>query len=359
MRDDALRIAVGRLLMVGVRGAGPGDDALRRDIDACIEARCRAVILFDRDVPSGLDRNILSPTQAKELTSYLRDALGDDTLVAIDQEGGTVQRLRAARGFVETPSAADLARMSPDDRRGHHGALAAQLRDLGIGMNFAPCVDIAIRAESPIIAARGRSFGADPGAVAALARESIEAHRLARVVPCMKHFPGHGSASSDSHLDLPDITRVWDEPRELSPFAALAREPNLACMTGHLLHRAVDPHRPASLSRAWTTGLLRARLGFDGVVVTDSLDMRAVSDRFPAGAAAAEALAAGADLALDANNMPGRQRPCPAPEMAAAVLRAVDEGRIEPAQIERSAARVASAVEFTRAGDAPPPMRAG
>lgn len=358
MRDDALRDAIGRLLMVGVRGARPEDDALRRDIDACREARCRAVILFDRDVPSGGERNILSPSQVKELIASLREALGDDTLVAIDQEGGSVQRLRAARGFVETPSAADLARMSPEERRGCHDALAGQLRDLGVGMNFAPCVDIALDLASPIIATRGRSFGDDPGAVAALARESIDAHRLARVLPCMKHFPGHGSAASDSHLGLPDITRVWDESRELSTFAALAHEPNLACMTGHLLHRAVDPARPASLSRAWTTAFLRARLGFDGVVVTDSLDMRAVSDRFPAGVAAAEAIEAGADLALDANNMPGPSRDCPALEMAAAVRRAVAEGRLEPAQIERSAARVASAVEFTRAGDAPRPTRA-
>lgn len=344
--------------MVGVRGASARDDALKRDVDACLEAGCRAVVLFDRDVPSGGPRNIESPSQVRDLIAFLRGSLGDDLLVAIDQEGGAVQRLRAERGFVESPSAADLAMMSLHERAEHHHATAAQLRDLGIGMNFAPCVDLAIDPSSPIIASKGRSFGSEPGRVLTLALESIGTHRAARVVACAKHFPGHGSASSDSHLGLPDITEAWRESRELAPFVALAHEQNLAMMTAHLLHRGVDADLPASLSRAWTTGVLRERLGFDGVVVTDSLDMRAVADRFPAGEAAARAIVAGADLALDANNMPGAVRACPAPEMAGAIARAVEDGTIPEERLREAAARVDALVAFTRASDGPPPTRA-
>lgn len=344
--------------MVGVRGASQRDDALRRDVDACREACCRAVVLFDRDVPSGGARNIESPSQVKELVAFLREALGEDLLVAIDQEGGAVQRLRAERGFVESPSAAALSEMWAHARVAHHRATAAQLRELGIGMNFSPCVDVAIDQDSPIIAAKGRSFGSDPARVLTLALESIGAHRDARVVACAKHFPGHGSASSDSHLGLPDITVVWRETRELAPFVALAHEANLAVMTGHLLHRGVDAELPASLSRAWTTGVLRERLGFGGAVVTDSLDMRAIADRFQAGEAAAMAMAAGADLALDANNMPGSARECPAPEMSGAILRAVDEGLVSEERVREAAGRVDALLAFTRASDDPPPTRA-
>jgi beta-N-acetylhexosaminidase len=275
------------------------------------------------------------------LIAHIRETLGPGTIVAIDQEGGSVQRLRAARGFVESPSAAEYARMTDEERALAVSALAGQLASLGIDLNFAPCVDVAINADSSIIARRGRSFGADPAEVTRLAREIVEAHRAAGVTPCLKHFPGHGSAASDSHIGLPDITGVWDESRELAPFAALiSSSAPLAVMTAHLLHRGVDAGFPASLSRAWTTGVLRERLGFDGVVVTDSLDMRAIADRWPSGEAAALALMAGADLALDANNMPGPARACPALEMAGAIRRALDSGALSEDALRRSAARV-------------------
>jgi beta-N-acetylhexosaminidase len=334
--------------MVGVRGARPDDDALRRDLEACRDSRCRAVALFDRDAPSGDGRNIQSPGQLRELIAFVRETLGTDTLVAIDQEGGTVQRLRASAGFVESPSASEFASLSPDVRRDIAHAQAAQLRDLGIDLNFAPCVDVAINPSSPIIAKRGRSFGADPHLIVDCATEVIAAHLQARVVPCLKHFPGHGSARADSHLGLPDITECWNEAVELAPFVSLMNKHDPICvMTAHLLQRGVDKDLPVSLSHAWTTGVVRERLGFTGVIITDSLDMRAIADRFPSGDASARALAAGADLALDANNMPGASRDCPAPLMADAILRALKDGRIDPASLEQSARRVDSLAAFT------------
>ncbi len=348
-------VDIGRCLMVGVRGSRPGDGALRADLDACLEARCRAVVLFDLDAPSGGARNIESPAQVRELIAFIRETLGPGTIVAIDQEGGSVQRLRAARGFVESPSAAGYAQMPSEERAGVAKAMVDQLASLGIDLNFAPCVDVAINAESPIIARRDRSFGADPARVAHIAREIIEAHQTAGVAPCVKHFPGHGSAAGDSHLGLPDITGVWDESRELAPFASLVSSAPLAVMTAHLLHRAVDEEFPASLSRAWTTGVLRERLGFDGVIVTDSLDMRAIADRWPSGEAAALALRTGADIAMDANNMPGAARECPAPEMASAIRRAVESGAISEDALRRSAQRIEAITRRGVSSAAPPP----
>lgn len=344
--------------MVGVRGSRPEHDALRRDLDACEKVHCRAVILFDRDVPTKGERNVQSPAQLHDLIAHIRERLGQDAIVAIDQEGGPVQRLRAARGFVESPSAADYATLPPDARAQAARALAPQLASLGVDLNFAPCVDVALNASSSIISGKGRSFGSDPRLVTSLAREVIEAHHAARVAPCIKHFPGHGSAPADSHLDLPDITACWDERAELAPFGALAPLHRdgapLAVMTAHLLHRGVDAHAPASLSRAWTTGVLRERLGFRGVVITDSLDMRAVAERFPAGEAAARALLAGADLALDANNMPGPARPCPAPEMAKAISLAVERGELPAERVEDSARRIDRLAAFSRRGASAP-----
>jgi beta-N-acetylhexosaminidase len=342
---------IGRCIMVGVRGARPDDDALRRDLDACRECRCRAIALFDRDAPSGGGRNIESPGQLRELIAFIRETLGPDILVAIDQEGGTVQRLRASTGFVETPSAWEFASLSTDARRDIARTQAAQLRDLGIDLNFAPCVDVAINPSSPIIATRGRSFGVDPNMIVECANEVIAAHLDARVVPCLKHFPGHGSAREDSHLGMPDITECWDDAVETAPFVCLINKHDPICvMTAHLLHRRIDAEAPASLSRAWTTGLLRERLGFTGVIITDSLDMRAIADRFPSGDAAAWALIAGADLALDANNMPGATRACPAPLMAESISRALEDGRIDPLSLAQSACRVDALTAFTGRG---------
>ncbi len=349
--DETTLRDIGRCVMVGVRGAGPGDDALRRDLDACVEARCRAIVLFDRDMPSGGPRNVESPGQLRDLIAFVRETLGQGTIVAVDQEGGSVQRLRAASGFVESPSASDFAAMAPDRRTAEADALARQLGDLGIDLNFAPCADVAINLESPIIASRGRTFGSDPEVVIACAVAVRDAHHRAGVSPCVKHFPGHGSARGDSHRGLPDITDVWDEAVELAPFAALLKADSpVCCMTAHLLHRVVDAEFPASLSRAWTTGVLRDRLRFAGVVVTDSLDMRAVADRFPTGEAAALAIAAGADLALDANNMPGASRVCPATEMASAIARAIEDGRIEREAVANSARRVDAMAAFSGRG---------
>lgn len=334
---------IGRCLMVGIRGARPGDAVVEADLAACRAAHARGVILFDVDLPTRGQRNIESPAQARELIAHIKATLGEGTIVAIDQEGGRVARLKPERGFRASRSAAELGALGAADRRAECDAEAAQLADLGIDLNFAPCVDLGDRAENPIITRLGRALGAEPGDVAARARDVVEAHLNAGVVPCLKHFPGHGSTVVDSHLDLPDITLTWNPYRDLNPFRVMAAAfPRVPIMTGHLLHRFTDAEHPASLSRAMASDLLRGACGFGGVIVTDSIDMGAITRRWTAHEAGVLAMCAGADLVLHGFNSREQSPDAahPAPAMAAAIRAAVESGGLEMESLRASAARV-------------------
>lgn len=323
---------LGSLLVVGVRGASIDDSTLRADLEACAAAHIGGVILFDSDARTGAPRNIVGPGQVQRLCCEVRAALGERALLFVDQEGGAVARLRADLGFVESPSARAVATLPASARRSAVIALAEQVRAAGFDCNLAPCVDVALRAESAVVVRSGRCFSDDAGLVAALAGEVIEAHRAAGVLSCVKHFPGHGCAREDSHETLPEITDSFDAPRDLAPYRALLsgdrrRRPDMV-MTAHLLDRSVDAERPASLSRAHTTGVLRDALRWDGVVITDSIDMGAIASQWSAEEAAALALSAGADLVMHAFNPAGADEPHPAPALACALRQSLEKGRI-------------------------------
>ena len=364
---------LGRLIWVGVRGAEPGDPALEADLDACARVGVGGVILFDVDAPARdrlmaegaapedarrlATRNVLSPDQLRRLTDHLRARLGGHLIVSVDQEGGAVARLGPSRGFPETPSARAYAAMDARDRARAAAGLASTLAGAGIDLNLAPCVDVELAPDGPAIGALGRSFGADPRRVAALAGEQMDALRAGGLASCLKHFPGHGSAAGDTHLADVDITLTFDADAELAPYRALlgpdrpcAAAPD-AVLVGHMIHRGLDAALPCSLSPRVIGGLLRGELGFDGVVITDALDMRAVAGRFRPGEASVLAILAGADAALDANNL-GPERPCPAPEMLDALRVARRDGRLHDERIGRSLARLES-LGRRRAGAAP------
>jgi len=324
---DDLRKLIGRSLVVGVRGADPDSPELRADLAVCARARVGGIILFDRDLATCGFRNIVSPAQVRELTSCLRETLGDDLLIMIDQEGGRVARLGADRGFDPGIDAAAYAMLDQHAQREIAGAQARQLASLGINVNLAPVVDLSIADDSPVIAGLGRSFGSDPELVTRCARVWIEEHARAGIASCLKHFPGHGSAAGDSHTGLVDITGRASREQELAPFRELASDPGVMLMTGHLLDQRVDSALPASLSAAHTNGALRQGLGYEGVVVADSIDMGAIASRWSPGEAAALAFGAGADFVMDGVNAPGDVRRCPADSMSEAIAVAIESGR--------------------------------
>jgi len=323
-----LQDQIGRALVVGIRGADPESAALRDDLRACEEANVGGAVLFDRDPPTGGDRNIVSPAQVRELIACLRERLGDDLLIMIDQEGGRVARLRQERGFDQGVSARDFAAMDEPQQREFSNRQAAQLAGLGININLAPVVDLDLNAGSEVIAQLGRSYGADPARVIACARIWIEEHRRCGVASCLKHYPGHGSAAGDTHQGMVDLTGRASRESELSPFQALATEPGVLVMTGHLIDRAIDPDLPASLSRSHTEGGLRRGAGFGGLIVTDSIDMGAITERWSPSEAAALAFEAGADLVMDGVNAAGSTRGSPAIEMRDSIEQAIRDGVI-------------------------------
>jgi beta-N-acetylhexosaminidase len=257
--------------------------------EALAAGRVGGVILFARNVESG--------PQVRGLNARLRQAAGDGLPIAVDQEGGRVARLARA-GLKDGPTARAVAARG-DPAAAHRRGLETgkALKDLGFTLDFAPVLDVDTNPGSPVIG--DRSYGPEPGLVTAFGREMALGLMEGGVHACGKHFPGHGDAALDSHRDLPtvahDVARL--ERIELAPFAALCGLLP-AIMTAHVRYPALDPDVPATLSAPIVTGLLKGRLGFGGVVVSDDLEMGAIADRYGPEEAAVSAVLAGVDLLL-------------------------------------------------------------
>ncbi|ODU10364.1 MAG: hypothetical protein ABS84_03010 [Rubrivivax sp. SCN 71-131] len=312
-------IEPGRLVMVDIEGTS---------LDAATAAflrreRIRAVCLFRR--------NLGSEAEIRQLTTELRQAMGEGALIAMDQEGGSVAR---ATCLPAAPAAMALGAIGDERLAEQVGAAVARgLRHLGVNWNFAPVVDVNNNPANPVIAER--SFGSDPQAVARLAGAWMRGAAREGVACCVKHFPGHGDTHVDSHHALPRVDKSLPALRalELVPFVALAAHAP-AVMTAHIVYPQLDAERPATLSPVLLDGVLRGELAYDGVVITDALMMKAVHERWGPARAAVMALAAGADMPL-AQGSRDEQR---------AVLAAIDaaqrDGGLGHARLARSAARL-------------------
>lgn len=279
-------------------------------------------------------RNIVDAGQVRDLCRRVREAAAGlpPPLVAVDQEGGRVQRLRRVAPL--HPPMREVGAAGADAAREEGRAIGLEVAALGFNLDFAPVLDVDSNPANPIIG--DRSFSSDPATVASCGAAFIEGLRSTGVVACGKHFPGHGDASLDSHLDLPVIGVDRDTllTRELVPFAAAVRSGLGMMMTAHCVYPAIDPALPATLSRAVITGLLRDRLGFEGCVITDDLAMKAIGDRFDPEDVLRLGLDAGVDLFLQ----------CGAGGEGAALAerleRLVADGVVPEARVEASAARV-------------------
>jgi beta-N-acetylhexosaminidase len=304
--EPDLPTMIGQMLLVGFRGLTPREaSATVRDIT---DHRLGGVLLFDRDQPSGGGpRNVQSIGQVRELVDGLQEAArsaGHDVplLVAIDQEGGLVVRLRPEHGASAAPSARDLgARDDPAFTRLVARRIGRDLAAAGVNLDLAPVVDLDRNPNNPIIGALGRSFSADPDVVVRQASAFIEGLHTQGIAAAIKHFPGHGSSTGDTHLGVVDVTSTWD-PVELEPFAALVRAglPD-AVLTAHVFNANLDADYPATLSAGTITGVLRDRLGWDGVVISDDLQMGAIRAEFGYADAVRLAIEAGVDVLTIAN----------------------------------------------------------
>ena len=288
----------GQMIVVGFQGDDAEDasvEALRAEIAA---GRLGGVMLLKTNVKS-LD------TVAAMNAAFRASAPDLPPFITVDQEGGAVERLTKDVGFKEIPNAAAIAaRNSPADAEAIYATMATSIAELGFTVNFGPVADINLNPDNQIIAKFGRSFSADPAIVAAYDAAFIKAHHAAGLLTALKHFPGHGSSTGDSHEGFVDITQTW-QAEELDPYRALIAAGDVdMVMVGHLYHADYSDaglQTPSSLSPQWIDGVLRGELGYDGVVISDDLEMGAIRDHFTLDQTVTQAVRAGMDVLLFSN----------------------------------------------------------
>jgi beta-N-acetylhexosaminidase len=315
---------VARLFCIGFDGLSPTSelkDLLARGVGG--------VILFKR--------NIASSAQLRDLCAEIKSLA--PVPVAIDHEGGRVQRLSSE--FTDIPPAREVGTRNDERFAREIGRIIGrELCEVGIDIDFAPVMDVDTNPANPVIGAR--SFGPDPQLVARMGTQVLLGIQEQHVAACAKHFPGHGDTNIDSHLDLPslehDVTRL--EKIELPPFKAAIEAGVAMVMTSHIVFRRLDAGLPATMSRRMVTELLREKLRFDGVVVSDDLEMKAITSHFGVDRAAVACVNAGVDWMLICHTPSVQQRSIDV------LVRAVEEGEIPMARIDESNRRIDQLLEL-------------
>ncbi|GAA3035787.1 glycoside hydrolase family 3 protein [Streptosporangium longisporum] len=326
---ELLRLAE-TVVFPGFEGRTPPDWLRRR-----LGEGLTGVVLFSR--------NIATPAQVADLTAALREE-NPQLLVGIDEESGEVTRLEAVDGSTRPGNFALGVADDPALTEEIAADLGRDLAAAGVNLNFAPSADVNSNPDNPVIGLR--SFGADPDLVARHTAAWIRGMQSAGVAACAKHFPGHGDTSVDSHHGVPLVTATAEELRDvaLRPFRAAVAQGVRTIMTGHLLVGALDPAMPATLSRPILHGLLRDELGFDGVVVTDGIEMAAVSRSYGIGGASVLAVAAGADAICVGGEHADEET---AIAVRDAIVDAVIEGRLDEERLADAARRVCELALWT------------
>ncbi|MEW1722219.1 glycoside hydrolase family 3 N-terminal domain-containing protein [Streptomyces sp. NPDC093109] len=332
-RTDSLTRDALAVLQPGFVGTTAPDWLLRR-----LDEGLASVGLFGR--------NVSSPEQLAALTERLR-AERDDVLVAIDEEGGDVTRLEVRRGSSFPGNYALGTVDDPDLTRNVAHELGRRLAACGVNFNWAPSADVNSNRDNPVIGVR--SFGAHPELVARHTAAYVEGLQRAGVAACTKHFPGHGDTAVDSHLSMP---RIDADPntlhkRELGPFRAAIAAGSLAVMSAHILLPALDPELPATLSTRILTGLLREELGFQGLIVTDGMEMQAIASTYGIERGSVLAVAAGADAICVGGGLADEDTVL---RLRDALVAAVRAGELPEERLADAAARVRALADWALRG---------
>ncbi len=336
--NEPLNVKIGQMIMVGFRGLTVND---KSPVIADIKKRkIGGVILFDYDVPSQSPvRNIESPDQVRSLVSALQEASYIPLFIAIDQEGGKVNRLKERFGFPPTVSEGYLGRIDdPEVTKKYAERTAETLAALGINLNFAPVVDLNINPDNPVIGKIERSFSADTEVVIRHSMVTIDAFHTHGILSAIKHFPGHGSSTADSHKRFVDVTESWS-PDELKPFEAIIQSGNCdMVMTAHIFNARLDPLWPATLSHRIIGGILRDDMRFNGVVASDDMQMNAIRSFYGLEIAIKMAIGAGCDILVFANNSTFDENI--AGRAIDVIKKLVAEGEIKNKRIDESYSRI-------------------
>ena len=337
--DSILKQQIGQMLVVGFRGTELSpDNHIVSDIQ---QLNIGGVILFDYDGPSkSYNRNIVSVRQLKKLNQELQNLTNEKLIISIDQEGGLVNRLKPKYGFPASVSAEKLGKLNNEDSTKYYANLTAgTLKNAGFNVNFAPCVDVNINPNCPIIGGKERSFSGDSKLVFNNANWWLQEQQKMGIIGCVKHFPGHGSAETDTHLGTTDVTKTWKE-EEILPYQELIKAGNThMVMTSHIYNANLDEKYPATMSKAILTGILREQLKFEGVIITDDLAMGAMVKNYSFEEILEKAINAGANLLCLSNNGDSYD-PQIAQKAVDTIFRLVKSGKIERKTIETSYTRI-------------------
>ncbi len=330
---DSLDIKIGQMILIGVPKA---------ELDTLVLEEVRtgkvgALIFFEKNIPNRPN----AFASVKKMTWTYQNAAPIPLFICIDQEGGKVNRLKEKYGFTRSITAASIGKYgSMDSVRFYAEATAATLAGLGINVNFAPTVDLAINKENTVIVKPERSYSSNADSVVLLAREVIKEHRKFGIVTALKHFPGHGSSKEDTHFGVADVTNTWSE-RELEPFKKLIKEGYAdGVMTSHIVNKKLDASGlPGTLSKAILDGILRKKLGYNGVVFSDDMQMHAISKNYGLEETVRLAINAGVDIMCFSNNIQGSD--VRTVDIVHAMIRQmVTKGEITPKRIDESYRRI-------------------
>lgn len=332
---DSLDLKIGQMVLIGINTATSlsASDSILKEIKA---NKVGGIVLFEKNLAPSNPKD-----QFKKLIGTLQKQAAIPLFITIDEEGGKVHRLKEKYGFVAMPSAAYLGKLNDlDSTYYYNNRLASLMADLGINLNFAPSVDLALNKNNPVIAKIERSFSADPTITTKHALSCLQAHHDNDVKTILKHFPGHGSSSSDTHKGMVDVTERW-KASELVPYKNIIQSGKIdAIMTAHIINCRLDTScLPATLSKTIITGLLRDSLNFRGVVCSDDMQMYAISKFYGTEKAVKMCINAGVDLLLFGNNV-NPQDVITASQVHAIIKKLVLKGDVSRARIDQSFKRI-------------------
>lgn len=302
LNDDELKKMIGRMLIVGFDGESV--DERSKIVKQIQKYNLGGVILFDRHFHDRTKtKNISSPQQLKTLTASLKSFAKKPLLISVDQEGGRVARLKPAYGFDATPSAKVVSEMDEYMTKHVYDSLAKTLKNSSINCDFAPVVDLALNPENSVIVGLNRSYGSSPKEVVKYSKIFINSLKNENIISVAKHFPGHGSSLGDSHEGFVDVSKTWSEV-ELEPYKELIKSDSLSMiMSAHVFNSKLDEKYPATLSYNVNTKLLREKLHFRGVVVSDDLQMGAILKHYTLKEIVTLSINAGIDMLLFGNQL--------------------------------------------------------
>lgn len=331
--DEDLKEKIGQMLLIGFRGTDVNENS---EISKILkDVKVGGVVLFDYDIPSNsFPRNIINFDQTRQLILDLQKNSETPLFIAVDAEGGKVNRLKSDYGFYNIASLKEMAKKNITEDQSKK--IASELYDLGFNMNLAPVIDLNVNPENPVIGKLDRSFSDDPEVVLKNAEIFIKNHSEKNIITVEKHFPGHGSSTTDSHLGLPDVTNTYQE-QELLPYKNLNDEGLMsAVMTAHIINKNIDEKYPASLSKNFLQNILRDQIGFDGVIISDDMQMGAISKNFSFEDAIILSINAGSDIISLMNNSPDNYDSQLPYKVRDIIFQAVKDKKIDEKTIEDS-----------------------